>query len=100
MDGKLSSSSASRAQLPPTPEKTEALVRGAVNPGDLELILSNIGVQPSFSSIYTSHAGPHTATVQVALKEGHRIGSYEYMAHMRRGSAARNAPLERLIAGP
>ena len=45
--------------------------------------MSNIGVQPGFSSIYTSNAGPHTATVQVALKEDHRIGSYEYMTRTR-----------------
>ena len=64
-------------------QKTEALVRRVVDPRDLELILSNIGVQPGFSSIYTSNAGPHTATMQVALKEDHRIGSYEYMARMR-----------------
>ena len=63
--------------------QVEALVRRIVDPGDLELIVSNIGVQPGFSSIYTSNAGPHTATVQVALKESHRIGSYDYMARMR-----------------
>jgi multidrug efflux pump subunit AcrB len=64
-------------------QKVEALVHRVVDPRDLDLILSNIGVQPGFSSIYTSNAGPHTATVQVALKEDHRIGSYEYMARMR-----------------
>jgi multidrug efflux pump subunit AcrB len=40
-------------------------------------------VQPGFSSLYTSNAGPHTATVQVALHENHRVGSYEYMSRMR-----------------
>jgi multidrug efflux pump subunit AcrB len=64
-------------------QRVEALVHGVVDPRDLDLIVSNIGVQPGFSSIYTSNAGPHTATVQVALKEDHRIGSYEYMARMR-----------------
>ncbi len=63
--------------------QVEALVHRVVEPTDLDLIVSNIGVQPGFSSIYTSNAGPHTATVQVALKEDHRIGSYEYMARMR-----------------
>jgi len=33
----------------------------------------------------------HTATVQVSLKEGHRVGSYEYMA-MVRGRIARELP--------
>jgi multidrug efflux pump subunit AcrB len=64
--------------------KVESIVREIVDPHDLELIVANIGVQPGFSSIYTSNAGPHTATVQVALKEDHRIGSYEYMARVRR----------------
>jgi multidrug efflux pump subunit AcrB len=69
-------------------DRVEALVRKVVAPDDLELITSNVGVQPGFSSIYTSNAGPHTATVQVALKEGHRIGSYEYMERTRRAIAA------------
>jgi len=64
--------------------KVEEIVRKIVDPRDLELIVSNIGVQPGFSSIYTSNAGPHTATIQVALKEDHRIGSFEYMARVRR----------------
>jgi multidrug efflux pump subunit AcrB len=65
----------------------ESIIRRVVNPADLELIVSNIGVQPGFSSIYTSNAGPHTATVQVALKENHRIGSYDYMERVRRAMA-------------
>ena len=64
-------------------DKVEALVRRTVAPADLDLIVSNIGVQPGFSSLYTSNSGPHTATVQVALTEKHKIGSYEYMARMR-----------------
>jgi HAE1 family hydrophobic/amphiphilic exporter-1 len=63
--------------------KVEDLVRKIVDPRDLELVVSNVGVIPGFSSIYTSNAGPHTATVQVALKEDHRIGSYDYMARVR-----------------
>jgi multidrug efflux pump subunit AcrB len=68
-------------------DRIEALVRKVVAPEDLDLIASNIGVQPGFSSIYTSNAGPHTATVQVALKEDHRVGSYEYMERTRRAIA-------------
>jgi multidrug efflux pump subunit AcrB len=63
--------------------RVEAIVRRIVDPKDLELVVSNIGVQPGFSSIYTSNAGPHTSTVQVALTEDHRVGSYEYMARVR-----------------
>ena len=64
-------------------QKVEALVRRIVDPKDLELIVSNIGVTADFSAIYTSNAGPHAATLQVALKEEHRIGSYVYMGRVR-----------------
>ena len=64
--------------------RIEDLVRRIVRPEDLELVVSNIGVVPDFAALYTSNAGPHAATVQVALKEKHKIGSYEYMARMRR----------------
>ncbi|MCU1383017.1 MAG: acriflavin resistance protein [Acidobacteria bacterium] len=63
--------------------RVEALIRTIVEPRDLDVIVSNVGVIPGFSSIYTSNAGPHTATIQVALKEDHRIGSYVYMAQVR-----------------
>ena len=47
------------------------------------LILSNIGVSPGFSSIYTSNSAQHTAVVQVNLKEGHKVGSYDYINRVR-----------------
>ena len=64
--------------------RVEDLVRQVVKPEDLKLIVSNIGVIPGFSSIYTSNSGPHTATVLVALHQHHQIGSYEYMDRVRR----------------
>jgi hydrophobic/amphiphilic exporter-1 (mainly G- bacteria), HAE1 family len=64
-------------------KKVEGIIRHIVDPRDLELIVSNIGVIPGFSSIYTSNSGPYTSTIQVALKEDHRIGSYVYMARVR-----------------
>jgi multidrug efflux pump subunit AcrB len=64
--------------------KVETLVRRLVSPEDLGMIVSNIGSTPDFSAIYTSNSGMHTATVLVSLKEDHKIGSYEYMARVRR----------------
>ncbi len=64
--------------------RVEDEVRHVVDPKDLRLIVSNLGVIPGFSSIYTSNSGPHTATIQVALEENHRVGSYEYMDRLRR----------------
>jgi multidrug efflux pump subunit AcrB len=68
--------------------KVEDIVRKTVTPHDLGMIVSNIGSTPDFSAIYTSNSGMHTATVQVSLKEDHEIGSYRYMAMMRRKLAS------------
>jgi hypothetical protein len=54
-----------------------------VHPADLGMIVSNIGVYPDLSSIFTSNASMDTAFVQTSLKEGHTIGSYEYMQCVR-----------------
>jgi multidrug efflux pump subunit AcrB len=72
--------------------KIEQLVRDTVSPHDLGMIVSNIGSTPDFSAIYTTNSGMHTATVQVSLKEDHLVGSYEYMARVRR-RIAREMPI-------
>jgi multidrug efflux pump subunit AcrB len=64
--------------------RVEELIRDVISPEELGVILSNIGVTPGFSSIYTSNSAQHTAFVQVNLNEGHRVSSFEYMARMRR----------------
>lgn len=64
--------------------RVENLIRETVPPRDLHLIVSNVGVIPGFSSIYTSNAGPHTATIQVALNEGHKTSSFQYMDAVRK----------------
>ncbi len=63
--------------------KIEDLVRKEVSPEDLGMIVSNIGSTPDFSAMYTSNSAMHTATIQVSLKEDHKVGSYEYMAKVR-----------------
>jgi HAE1 family hydrophobic/amphiphilic exporter-1 len=59
-------------------------IREVVPAGDLGMIVSNIGITPDFSAIYTTNSGQHTAFVQVSLKEDHKVGSYEYMDRVRR----------------
>jgi multidrug efflux pump subunit AcrB len=63
--------------------KVEDVIRSVVKPADLDMIVSNIGVYPDLSSIYTTNASMDTAFVQTSLKEGHGIGSYEYMRRVR-----------------
>jgi multidrug efflux pump subunit AcrB len=65
-------------------KKVEDLVRRVVAPEDLGMIVSNIGVTPDFSAIYTSNSAQHTGFVQVSLNEEHKTGSYEYMERVRR----------------
>ncbi|HEV3330044.1 MAG TPA: efflux RND transporter permease subunit [Bryobacteraceae bacterium] len=64
--------------------KIENLVRSVVDPGDFKMVVSNIGIVPDFSALYTTNAGPYTATIQVALNDSHRLSSFEYMNRMRR----------------
>ena len=61
----------------------EDLVRSIIPDRDLAMIVSNLGVDPGFSAIYTSNSAMHTAFVQVGLKPGHQTGSYEYMAQVK-----------------
>jgi multidrug efflux pump subunit AcrB len=62
--------------------KVEAIVREAAA-ADLDMVVSNIGVQPGFSSIYTSNSAQHTAFVLVSLKEDHHTGTYDHMERVR-----------------
>jgi multidrug efflux pump subunit AcrB len=64
-------------------KEVEDIIRKVVAKEDLATIVSNIGVTPGFSSIYTSNSAQHTAFVQVSLTDDHRIGSYEYMNRVR-----------------
>jgi multidrug efflux pump subunit AcrB len=64
-------------------KEVEQIVREVVPAGDLKIVVSNIGVTPGFSAIYTPNSGPHTAFVQVGLNAGHHLSSFEYMDRVR-----------------
>jgi len=64
-------------------KQVEDIVRKVVPDNELAMIVSNIGITTDFSAIYTPNSAPHTGFVQVSLKEGHKIGSYEYMRQVR-----------------
>ncbi len=66
-------------------------IRRIVPADELGMIVSNVGVTPGFSSMYTSNSGQNTAFIQVSLKENHKVGSYEYMDRVRR-RLARDLP--------
>ncbi len=64
-------------------EKVENIVREVVPARDLKILVSNIGITPGFSAIYTPNSGPHTAFVQVGLNDGHTLSSFAYMDRVR-----------------
>src|SRR5579871_3923810 len=69
--------------------KVEDLIRHTVKPADLKMIVSNLGVVPDFSSLYTTNAGPYTATVQVQLQPDHSLSSFEYIDRVQKNMAQR-----------
>jgi multidrug efflux pump subunit AcrB len=71
--------------------KVENVIRSVVKPKDLDMIVSNIGVYPDLSAIFTTNASMDTAFVQASLKEDHSIGSYEYMRRVQ-AKLAREMP--------
>jgi hydrophobic/amphiphilic exporter-1 (mainly G- bacteria), HAE1 family len=68
--------------------KVEDLIRRVVEPKDFKMVVSNIGVVPDFSSLYTTNAGPYTATIQVALNQPHRLSSFAYMDRVQKQIAS------------
>ena len=67
--------------------KVEDLIRHQVETKDLKRIVSNIGVVPDFSALYTTNSGPYTATIQVALNEPHDLSSFAYMDRVQEAMA-------------
>ncbi|HEY2118024.1 MAG TPA: efflux RND transporter permease subunit [Candidatus Acidoferrum sp.] len=64
--------------------RIESDIRSIIPPDELEMIVSNIGITPDLSAIYTSNSAMHTAFIQINLKEDHHVGSYEYMERLRK----------------
>ncbi len=69
-------------------KQVEEIVRQVVKPDDLNTVVSNIGVMPDLSALFTPNAGMHSAFVQVGLKEEHSTSSFVYMNEVRRRISA------------
>ena len=63
-------------------KKVEEIIREVVPKNELQIIVSNIGITPDFSLIYTPNSAPHTAFVQVSLKR--RAQSRQLRVHAER----------------
>src|SRR5271167_1707153 len=63
--------------------RVENDIREVIDKDDLEMIVSNIGVNADLSSIYTTNSAMHTAFVQVQLKEEHKVNTFDYIDRVR-----------------
>ena len=64
--------------------RVEDDIREVIPKDDVQIIVSNIGMTPDLSSIYTSNSGQHTAFVQVSLNQDHKLSTFTYMNQVRR----------------
>ena len=69
-------------------KRVEEIVQQVVKPEDLSTVVSNIGVTPDLSALFTQNSGMHTAIVQVGLTEDHKVSSFIYMREVRQRIAA------------
>jgi hydrophobic/amphiphilic exporter-1 (mainly G- bacteria), HAE1 family len=68
--------------------QVEDIVHQEVPPRDLNTVVSNIGLMADLSALFTPNSGMHTAFIEVGLKDGHSVSSFEYMSRVRRRIAA------------
>jgi len=59
--------------------RVEAIVRRIVSKHDLGMVVTNIGVDPGFSALFSPNAAMHTGFTQVALADSHKVSSFRYI---------------------
>ncbi|MFZ0888756.1 MAG: efflux RND transporter permease subunit [Candidatus Binataceae bacterium] len=64
--------------------QVEAVVRSVIPPDELEMVVSNLGLNPSFTAIYSTNASEDTGEILVSLNRGHRRSTLYYMERLRR----------------
>jgi multidrug efflux pump subunit AcrB len=71
--------------------RIEAIVRRIVSKHDLGMVVTNIGVDPGFSALFSPNAAMHTGFTQVALADGHKVSSFRYIDEVK-AAIAREIP--------
>ncbi len=69
-------------------KQVEDIIHQVVPADELNSVVSNIGLMPDLSALFTPNSGMHTAFVQVGLKEDHKVSSFVYMNRVRRRIAS------------
>jgi len=68
--------------------RVENLIRKIIPASDFHMVVSTVGLDPGFSSLYTTNVGEYTATIQTELQPSHAVSSFVYMDRIRRQIAA------------
>ena len=68
-------------------ERIEGVVRRIVSKHDLGIMVTNIGVDPGFSALFSPNAAMHTGFTQVALAEDHKVSSFRYIDEVKEAIA-------------
>jgi len=74
--------------------KLESIIRSIVSKHDMGMIVSNIGVNPGFSALYSPNSATHVAFTQVALAPDHTISSFDYIDRVKRALAKQMPELQ------
>ena len=64
--------------------RIEDLIRQVIPPGDLAIVVSNLGLAPSLSAIYSPNSSEDSGFIQVELKSGHRRPTAYYEKRLMR----------------
>jgi HAE1 family hydrophobic/amphiphilic exporter-1 len=63
--------------------RIEALVRKTIPSRDLDMVVSNIGLAPSISAIYSPNAAEDSGFLEIELKNGHRRPTDYYVQQLK-----------------
>jgi hypothetical protein len=72
-------------------KEVEAFIRETIPATDLEMIVSEIGLNPDWSAAYTTNAGQQDAIIRMQLKGRRAHSAQEYAAMLRQAFNARPA---------
>jgi len=64
-------------------QRVEDLVRSVIPPSDLSTIVSNLGLAPGFSSIFSPNSASDSGFVMVALKPDHKVSTWTYVSELK-----------------
>ncbi len=65
----------------------ESLIRQIVSKHDMGMIVSNLGLDPGFSALFSPNSAMHTGFMQVALNPDHETSSFDYIREVKRKMA-------------